>query len=75
MPGEDFYLRAFNDLSTTRQIGMAAGPIPWDKIVQYADRVGLEPDVSMSFVRIVRRMDDTYLEEWVVPEMKAKTAK
>lgn len=62
LPGDEWYLRAFWRLSTCRQIGMGVGPIPWNCIVQYADRYGLEPAVSEMFIEVVREMDSAYLK-------------
>lgn len=50
--------RAFWDLSTDRQIGMAAGPIMWTSISRYAPSTGLGMQV---FSSIIRAMDDAYL--------------
>jgi len=53
------YWRAFNELSTERQAGMVAGPIPWSTIEQYAERnPGLDPD---ALLLLMREMDDVYL--------------
>lgn len=71
--GWEFYLRAFNDLGTCRQIGMAMGPLPWDKIVDYADRMGLEADVAEDFVRCLRDMDTEYMEWERTSRPKPKT--
>lgn len=62
-PGDEFYLRAFWDLNTTRQIGMDLGPIPWNRIVEYGERAGLDHDLINPFVRIIRLMDAAY-REW-----------
>lgn len=63
-PSQDFYLQAFSDLSTTRQIGMGPGPIPWDKILLYAHWMELERDVTRAFVQIIQLMDSAYMD-WV----------
>ena len=55
-------MKAFNDLGTERQIGMALGPLPWSKIVKYAGHYHLEPDVTEAFVDIMRTMDVAYLD-------------
>jgi hypothetical protein len=61
--GDDFYLSAFSDLGTCRSLSQEMpGPIPWTAIVEYADRAGLESDVSQGFIRIIRAMDLVYLE-------------
>lgn len=41
---------------------MSLGPVPWSKIVEYADRYGLDPDVSEAFVDIIRTMDVAYMK-------------
>ena len=55
-------MKSFHDLSTERSIGMSLGPIPWSKIVQYADRYQLEPDVTEAFVDIIRIMDVAFMK-------------
>lgn len=70
-PGDDFYLRAFNNLGTCRQIGMSVGPIPWDRCIDYAERAGLEPDLIDAFVSVIRAMDAAYLD-WLDKQPKRK---
>ena len=55
-------MKSFHDLSTERSVGMSLGPIPWSKIVQYADRYQLEPDVTEAFIDIIRTMDVAYMK-------------
>lgn len=63
--GMEFYLRAYNNLSTTRPPGWSGpSPIPWDCIVQYGTHYGLEPDVLEDFIVILREMDEGYLTWW-----------
>jgi hypothetical protein len=53
---------AFFELTTERQIGMAAGPIPASIIKRYgAGEYGLEGDELDRFYRIIGRMDGEYL--------------
>ena len=40
---------------------MSLGPIPWSKIVTYADWYQLEPDVTEAFVDIIRTMDVAFM--------------
>jgi len=62
MPGDGFYLEAFRSLSTERQIGVAQGPIPDSKIVEYGLRRGLDHDVVEGLLApVVREMDTAYL--------------
>lgn len=58
--GFQFYFDAFSELSTSRQIGMAAGPIPFTAIVEYF-RIYELSDFD-EFVYIVRRLDNVFLE-------------
>lgn len=62
-PGDYFYINAFYELGTCRTIGLSIGPIPWNRIVQYADRFKLDEDLINPFVDIIREMDDAYIEE------------
>lgn len=58
-PGEYWILEAYGDLLTCRTLD---GVIPWSAIVEYADRAGLEPDVTQAFVRIIRYLDMERIE-------------
>lgn len=55
-------MKSFYDLGTERQSGMALGPIPWSRIVMYAQHYGLVDDVVEAFVDIIRTMDVKYME-------------
>lgn len=55
-------MKAFNDLSTERPIGMSVGRIPWSRIIAYAERYCLERDVTEAFVDIMMTMDVAYLD-------------
>lgn len=69
---DGFYLRAFWDLSSCRPSSFSVGPIPWNLIVQYAERYGLDEDIVESFIYIMRAMDKVYLD-WVDKELENKT--
>jgi len=61
-PGYDFFMLAFSNLSTCRDSGFGSlGRIPWDKIDLYADRSGLDEEMSSAFVVILRAMDEAYI--------------
>ena len=60
---EDFYLQAFFDLCTTRVSADGLSPIPWDKILLYAEHSKLERDNYAFFCRLIRSMDAAYLED------------
>lgn len=51
---------SFWELSTERQIGMAAGPIPVSKIVEHAGRRSGVPCETL--VRLIRDMDAEFLK-------------
>lgn len=60
--GLDFYVAAFYELSTCRQIGMGGvGPIPWTAIAEYS-RLMLEPEDFETFHYLMRVLDGIYLE-------------
>lgn len=58
-PMQELYLEAFAQLATERQIGMQEGPIPWSKIVQYADRHGFD---ALDMTHVLMKLDAAYLE-------------
>jgi hypothetical protein len=60
-PYNQFYWEAFWDLSTERQIGMAAGPIPRSAIIAYAQEYDIVGDDFDLFYRMLRTMDGHYL--------------
>lgn len=55
-----FYINAFWDLSTERQVGFSIGPIPESKILEYGSRAGLNSRMLGVFKRAIRRMDSRY---------------
>lgn len=60
MPADDFYFTAFDRLSTCRQLGMGLGPIPWDKVIDYAHRCELDDEMTDAFVTIISQMDQAF---------------
>lgn len=56
-----FYMKAFYDLCTCRDLGMGVGPIPWSSIVEYTKWYELTKDVSEALIDIIRAMDRAYL--------------
>ena len=60
--GDGFFLLAFRDLSTTRSFGMSAGPIPWDRIMQWASWKGLNGALTETLVEVIGAMDAAWLE-------------
>lgn len=57
-----FYLKAFYDLTSCREVGMGLGPIPWRDIYTYAIYAGFENDLYDHFIQVIREMDAGYLE-------------
>jgi len=50
---------------------MALGPIPWDKILLYAQYNGLDCDLIDPFIQIIREMDSGYLN-YQIKQQKAR---
>jgi hypothetical protein len=61
--GDEFYLRAFWELSSCRQFGFSVGPIPWHIIVEYGDRKGLDRGMMEVFEYVIRELDEVYLKD------------
>ena len=60
--GDDFYMEAFWNLHTCRQLGMSMGWIPWIAMERYATVWGLDEDNTRAFIMVIRSMDGAYLE-------------
>jgi len=60
--GDEIYLMAFWDLSTTRIMGDVIGPIPWTAINQYADVQEFDKALKLHFIQVIRQMDAEYLD-------------
>jgi hypothetical protein len=56
-------LSAFWELSSDRQIGMSAGPIPYTAIDRWAHRNGVEPEDFHVLLTVIRAMDAEWLGE------------
>ena len=63
MRGDEFYIRAFWELSSCRDFGQFIGPIPWDKIVLYGERKGLDSDMINVLEVVIRELDEVYLRD------------
>lgn len=72
IPGAHVYFQHFLELTTTRAIGMGEGPIPWDKIYQYAIAWDFDWDDFCDLLHVIRAMDDVYLK-FRAKEMDKKT--
>lgn len=58
----EFYVDAFFDLSTDRQIGFGEGPIPHQSISNYCGKLEFEYDEECDFIYFIRLMDSVYLK-------------
>lgn len=61
--GDDFYVAAFWELSSCRDFGQFVGPIPWDKIVMYGERKGLDAVMIDVLEVVIRELDEVYLHD------------
>lgn len=67
-------MRAFWELSSTRQFGGVVGPIPWDMIVAYGERKGLDDAMMGVFEDVIRSLDESYLK-WQRQKQGQRTEK
>jgi hypothetical protein len=58
-----FLLRAFDKLTTCRETGFGVGPIPWTAVDRYAERMGLDPEMTNVLEDVILALDRTYLAE------------
>jgi len=59
LPVAVWYWSAFCALETERHIGMAVGPIPWSKALEYATEHGItKADEFAEFWQIIMRLDN-----------------
>ena len=61
-PGLELYYEAFWELSSTRAVGFALGPVPWGAVDSYATRYGFDDEQREDLVYYVRAMDNAYLK-------------
>lgn len=59
--GDHFYITAFSDLNSCRQVGMGVGEIPWDKVIEYGRYKGLDDTMMEVFRIIMKEMDRAFL--------------
>ena len=62
LPGDWFYMQAFWELSTERQLGFTVGPIPYTSVHLYGCQKGLSSSMMALFEATIRAMDQTYLK-------------
>ena len=61
MPGLELYYLGFLELTSSRQVGMGVGPIPWLAIEQYCVMKGLDEEQSEAMHHHIVQMDTVYL--------------
>lgn len=62
LPGLEFYMTAFMDLSSCRQIGFDVGPIPFTAVSEYASRYDITGEQFHVFWALIKQMDAAYLK-------------
>lgn len=63
-PGLEFFWEAFFDLTTCRQAGVSGfGPIPYDKMVLYAEMYELDDEEILEFTFLIKSLDAVYVEK------------
>ncbi len=76
MAGTEWVWEAFWHLTTDRQSGMGAGPIPWTAKDRYATRHGVDdPDDFDEFVELITAMDHAYLDHCQAEQERQAKAK
>lgn len=61
-PGAEIFFEHFYDLTTCRSFSQGPGPIPWLAIAQYAEHWGYAGAARDVLFRVIRDMDNAYLE-------------
>lgn len=56
-----FFWRAYHELETERAVGMDTGPIPFGSIIRYATEFNLVGDEREALLRIIRALDNRWL--------------
>ena len=56
--GLDFYLKAYFTLDSERTHAEGARPIPWSKMVLYAETYGFAEDLLEDFVHLLTALDN-----------------
>ena len=62
LQGLNLYYNAFWELFPDRQLGMSVGPIPYSSIIMYCREWNLDGELSGIMLKLVRKMDGTFLE-------------
>jgi hypothetical protein len=70
-----FFLDAFFDLCSHRQIGFGEGPIPTLAILEYGRFYNCDDEDCEDLLFFVRKLDQVYLEHAAKKSKKAKKGK
>lgn len=60
--GSDFYIEAFFDLGSERQIGFGEGPIPTTAVLRYAKHYEMTSDEEADLLFFIKELDACYLK-------------
>ena len=62
-PGLELYWKAFQDLSSDRDVGMGIGPIPWVSVHAWGARNHIWGDNFERLVMVIRGLDSIYMDK------------
>lgn len=62
LPGLELYYNGFKDLEASRQIGFSPGPIWWQTVQEYCDKMGLDEEQTEAMHYHVKALDTVYLK-------------
>ncbi len=68
--GMDFFISAFFELSTERQLGFGEGPIPISAIHAYSRHYEMTDDEEYEFIDVIRELDAAYLKKQAKKQAK-----
>lgn len=68
---DEFFVTAFNDLSTERSLGDDIRPIPFSKIMDYSNLLGLTFDGAQDLAFVIRMVDNAYITKILDERKKA----
>lgn len=60
--GLELFLTAFFDLSSSRQVGMGIGGIPWAAVQDYCDRLGIVGEQAEDLHYHVAQLDIVWID-------------
>lgn len=61
--GLELYWKAFQDLSSDRDVGMGVGPIPWSAMSTWGARNHIRGDDFERLVLVLRGLDSIYMDK------------